>query len=340
MPIRRASDNLHRPEPPPKRSTGSPWPLIGLLLAVLLVAGSTAGFLWIRPWVAGPPVELAEIDATWAQVVTWGAPGAESGGDPALLLRAITALAPVRDVVDAALAPEGEPGRLQPEPAALTRALELLVDWSEQGGGMGADPCLAGMPASVSILDYLSLARAACAFSAGPDDPRLVAGLRLGEQLRDRGGLVHFSVGMSVATSTLELAEERGLPPEALRPSRPTTEAVFPALAREATCFYQEAERALSSGSGAPSPQMSLPARLATEKRELAMLRWWQGEQLTAGHAVRHDLAALGSVMDVPDGDQLPRSTLVRLVVPGGQRWMLEQAQETIERYDAFLAGR
>ena len=339
MPIRRASDALPRRPPAPRSQKRIPWRKVGLACLVLLLVAAVAAGLWIRPWVVGPPADPAEIDATWAQVKLWGEPGAESGSDPALLLRALATLEPSQELVEQALDDPEEDALLRAPPEHALLAAQLLVDWADQGGGLGDDPCLGGTEPTFSAIDTLWLGRTAIALSTGVDDARLVAALRLGAQLRDRGGLIHFAVGMAIADDALERVTRRGFDTRSLRAHRPTADPVFPALARDATCFGDDAKETVVDPRSRLGPDAPLPARLATMEREFAMLRWWHGVRLTEAHEVRSDLEALAATLEVEDRDALPRSALVRLVGPSGLPDIIRRAKATIERYDDLLAG-
>lgn len=339
MPIRRASDAVPRPAPPERRRR-PPLPGIGRVAIGLFLTAVVVVSLWLRPWLVGPPVPIDQVDAIWAEAVASSAPDPGSGGDPDLLKEAVAALEPARGLLETAWdEPESE-GLLDPLPGEIARSADLLVAWSEQGG-LGADPCVQWLlERSPSAVDLLFLGRAAMAAAAGPDDPRWAATLHLGSQLRGRGGALPSAVGLALASEALDRAQERAFPPHALRIHRPTAAEIYPSLAREAVCTYAEVEAALTGDLDLLEiPEFGRGA-LASKRRELAMLRWWHGERLARAREARSDLAALGGAVAVPNWDDLPRSSALRLTVPGGQSAFVERAADTVGRYDAFLADR
>jgi len=332
VPLRRASDAVRRPPPAPKQRRRLPARGLGLAALAILVAAAVAIGLWVRPWVVGPPADEATIEARWSQVEGWATAGAGSGASPRLLKEALAALEPVRGLVKTSLREE-DPELLEPPPADLTRALALLADWAEQGGGLGEDPCLGGVRSSLSPLEVMTLGQVAMAVATGAGDPRWAAALRLADQLRERGNMLHLAVGFALAERALETAQERGYPPEALRTHRPEVEQLFPAAAREAVCVHEEVARELAGGRGPALPGQPWRERLGSVERELEMLRWWHGERLVAAHPARADLSALASSLDV-EPEELPASAVVRLVAPYPLPALVRDAEETIARYD------
>jgi hypothetical protein len=337
MPLRRASDAVERPPPPPPRDRGPILRKLALLAGLLGLVAVVGLGLWVRPWVVGPPLPPDEVDAAWDQVVAWGAAGPGSSGDVELLLRAVEVLRPVREEAKDLLAgPDAVKWPDPPEEAV--QAAELLVRWSEQGGGLGADPCLQGLP--LRALDLLTLGEVGIALADRGDDPRLAAALALGAQLRERGGIVKFAVGGALAERGLDAASDQDSALGALRAHRPTAAEVFPALAREARCFYAVAEANIGTDMGLMGLNPELPGSLASVDRELAMLRWTHGVRLAEARAAGDDLAALVAILEEQDRRELPASLLVQIVVLAGYPTLVAEAAAVIARYDAHLERR
>jgi hypothetical protein len=236
------SDRKHPRSPKRSRRGGAPRALrrlrqvYGLGVALLIAAGT----LTLAPWMTGPDEPRSAIDARWSRIEAIAAPRIP-GGEVGLL----------RDALAAFDESPWEPNVLGPgedealDPAAL-RAIDLLVAWERRGGGVGMGTCI---DYNVPRFKLLDLGRAAIAAADGPRDPSLRAVLRLGQQLRARGGIMGGLVGTALAHETLEKVDREGWHrPQELRQIAPSQAEVPEILARDVVCFDTWVTRALERG--------------------------------------------------------------------------------------------
>ena len=215
----------------------------GLGVALLIAAGT----LTLAPWITGPDEPRSTIDARWSRLEAIAAPRI-AGGEVGLLRDAVAALEesswePSLRGADAG--PGLEEEEEAPDAAAL-RAVDLLVAWERRGGGVGTGACVEHDLPRFKLLD---LSRAALATAEGPRDPSVRAVLRLGQQLRARGGVLGGLIGTALAHETLNKIDGEGWhrPPE-LRQMAPSQAEVPEILARDVVCFDAWAARSLERG--------------------------------------------------------------------------------------------
>ncbi len=241
------------------------------LVALLVAAGQT-----LAPWIAGPDEDLAEIDARWAELEAIAAPQID-GAEASLLFPALDELRSS----SLERTPLTADTRLDP-PAH--RAVEHLVEWKLQGGGIGeglcADMNLRGI--AVHRLGLLALHEA-----EGVDDPRFTAAVQLGLQLRDRGGIIKALMGQALLLRALESVRERGWElPEVLVRERPTHAHLRSILARDAVCSPIHWASAIEEGHVDPAHLADTPLEKAIaavafdQEREILYLRSVVGERM------------------------------------------------------------
>lgn len=320
---------------------------IGVVVLVVAIVGLVALVWRAWPWLIEPPESPAVIDARWAEAQSLASASPESAGSDAGL---VTALGHLQA---SALDTSGPWDRARPAEgleldAEALRALESLVAWAEQGGGLGGDPCVFGPSDAEPRLQVVSLsrlARLAIRAGRGPDDPLLVAALRLGAHLRQRGTLIAGVVGFSVADDALEVARARGdAVKDAYIAHAPLREEVLPIFAREAVCAVRMAEQVFPGGAPTTSEAVKQGrlARWLTGRsgpgRELAMVRWYFGARLARAAEAPRDLDAVRAALAVEPDEELPGSLLIHAMAfdHGGS---LERMAATISAYEEFVAA-
>ena len=277
--------------------------------------GLVLGYVFlVHPWRALPDEPLADIDARWAQVEAWAAVEAGAQADAARLLSALKIADTDREEIEVRLlqAEEAE----QPVPVELTKrlekALQLLREWAEAGGGFGPEPCpLTAL--DVNALDLLQLAKLALLAAEEPDDPLLGAVVWLGAQARRSGALLLGSVGFTIADAVTSWhVSRRAAPDELTVEQAPLVGEAFPLLAREAVCLHRLASSQLKAGELGRDGDGPPPGLIDLD-REILMVRATFGQWLVDAEPKRDDLEALPSALPV-DRDALPKSMVVRVL--------------------------
>jgi hypothetical protein len=313
------------------------------LVAVVSVAAALAFYVWMWPWLAFPPEQPDVIAAQWGQVE------AEAGrfgpGRPA---------SPRLATATASLA--GWPGFASLTPQTLTEpiaaaglepgaraALGELLAWAEEDGGVGDDCPVVDRRGGAPPFQLVALAHLAIRTASGPDDPSLVAALRLGAELRRHGTALGAMVGFTIAADAVSFAQARGWAPgAALRELRPTAAELRAFPAREMVCTYRQTELALAECE--PSvPGEAPPWRLpwSTQRwceRERMMVQWFNGQRY-ARAAAETDLRRFAAALALPmDPHSLPASLVLRGVASnlGGA---ITGLAERLASYDAYLAS-
>lgn len=303
------------------------------ILALLVVLAGVGAAVWIYPHIAMPSEPEAIIAERWARVGEWAAPAPGFDGPRDRLSQAIESLE------------RSELRRYSPRDRAITddadldadarAALDHLVAWAAEGGGLGDARCVGGLaPQALPGLPLMTLAELAVRSADGPDAPRVGAALRLGAALRGRGDALLGVVGFRIAERAQEVARERTWPiGQAFVEHRPRREQVFPIVARESLCSATAVEAMVREGE--PPSVGEGPLGLVTMDRELAVLRWYEGRRLAAAEPHRGDLSALLRALAEPP--EPPKSLLLPvLAVPPT---FVGDAERTIAAYDVFLAG-
>ncbi|MEZ4454425.1 MAG: hypothetical protein R3B09_33545 [Nannocystaceae bacterium] len=297
---------------------------IGLVLLGLLVLVASF-FVWVYPSMAPPPDPPEVIEARWALVGGWSRVDTFHG-DPEELRRALEQFAASelvehrRDAGPIAADAIDPPGRA---------ALDALMTWGEDGG-LGPELCIGNLhQGALPSFRLFLLAGVAIDSAEDPDAPELVAALRLGDALRDRGDLLQTLIGFTIARDALRAAEERGWAPgPAYLDHRPRREQVFPALAREAFCTDATLRERMREG-GEPDFEVGVVGI----GRELAMLRWYEGARIVGLEPHRGDLRALSRAL--ADPPEPPVSPLVQVLAAGhGQ---VDELEDQIAAYDRFV---
>ena len=326
-----------------------------LAYLALLVLGVSAvvGYIVLSPWISLPEDPPEVIDARWAKVIRWSEASPESAGRPGARERLAAATGSLARS-EAEVLHNGGPDTPLTDADLdehARRALDALLTWSAAGGGLGDDPCVhdtsladpetSAQEPSLSPVALLQLAQVAIRSSSSADDPLLDAALELGCDLRARGPALFGLVGGAIAEEARAVATSRGWSPSAaFHRDPPTDHALFGIIARDYFCQVQMVERLVDNdetlGTGGNGWRSFVQERVGIE-RELEMLRWYLGRQLTATHRVADDPAALIESLAVPEPDELPTSLVVRTMVfdlSGPARTFLEQA----DAYAQFLA--
>jgi hypothetical protein len=328
----------------------------------LLVIGTLALLtaIWVAfslyAWIAPPDEELAVIERRWAEVEALARPDERSGRPRAALDEALHAF----DESDpAAMISEDLNTVSRIELDALTTsnraALEALLRWHDEGGGLGAERCINAPlgPTSVppvepfKVFPAINLARLALRVSVASDDAPAVAAMQLGALLRARGTAIHGAVGFAIAASTRDWAHRRGYDPSTLLAlNRPSAMEIISIFAREAVCTYEQATvlRADHEGLGTIADRPALSGVFDVE-RELLMVRWVLGRDVTriAEAASRAPPDAVLSAIeralpDERDAGDLPKSLVVRVVASSALASVAANMIEGVREYERFLA--
>lgn len=297
--------------------------------ALLLVIAGAAATAWIYPHLAWPDEPDEVIAARWAQVDAWAAPAPGFEAPTAHLRRALDRLQASELRGYTGKEPLAGPAALDD---AAREALAELIAWSDAGGGLGGERCVAGLQdPTFPAVRALALARVALHGADGPDAPQVGAALRLGDALRARGGLLLGLIGFAIADEARATALRLTWPKsQVFAAHRPRRDQVFPLLAREAYCQATEIE-ALSGQEGALDPGGARSALVSME-RELAVLRWYEGQRLVALARVRGDLGALARTLAEPPLP--PKSLLIPTLTTAPD---ISDLEAEIAAYDAYV---
>ncbi len=308
-------------------------------LTTLVLAGAWAA-VKIYPWVKPPPEDPEVIARRWAALDQL-ARASERSAAPREALDAIGSLE-LSSLGELPIA-EGELAFAEPVdratlPPEVSTAIDQLSRWRQHGGGLGAERCPPLERRPVSAIQMMWLARVALHVSQSADDAPALAVLELGEQLRERGGLLDGVVGFTIADESLRWARDRGYPPAALRERRPTPAQLVALVAREIVCSYEMADRELARelAQQRGESRLQLPTGMRGIERELAMVRWYWGERLEGVPPDASPQALLARLPNVDDYERLPESVLLRaLAVPF--RGQVESVADKLARYDEFV---
>lgn len=313
-----------------------------LVVAVSLAAG--LGFYgWVWPWLAFPPEAPEVIAARWGEVE------AEAGrfgpGRPASP-RLATATASLAGWPRfASLTPQSltEPIAADGLEPGARAALGELLAWAEEGGGIGDDCVVVDRRGGAPPFQLVALAHLAIRVARGPDDPSLVAALRLGAELRRHGTALGAMVGFTIAGDAVSFAQARGWAPgAAFRELRPTVAELRAFPAREMVCTYRQTELVMAEcepSVAGEAPPWRLP--WSTQRwceRERMMVQWFNGQRY-AQAAAETDLRRFAAAFVAPtDPRSLPASLVVRALVSnlGGA---IAGLTERLASYDAYLAS-
>jgi hypothetical protein len=301
------------------------------------LAAAIAYMVWIHPWLAEPDVEPAELAERWARVEAWAqaGEGCAQGGDT--LRRAAEAAEAgwfqVSDTVQSGYATEFA---LEREDLSfeLRSAVDGLVDWHRTHDGLGMELC-----DDADLLSLLNLTQLSLATAHSAEDEQVAAVLALGQLLRNCGPLMENLLGFAMADHAVQWAGARGIAADAtFARYRPTSDEIFGGLAREAICSHRMVEEAFRTGGLGPSTADSPPGAelLLRPDRELRMLQLFEIERLEAAHDAGRDPEALVEAYAWDETDDLPRSLVLRIVVPSGS--VVENLAEHLARYDVFVA--
>jgi hypothetical protein len=316
--------------------------IVGTAVGVIAVAATLGFYGWIWPWMAFPPEDPGTIAARWVQVE---AEAGRFGPGRAASPRLATATATLASwpAVDRLTRDQlGEPIAAAGLDPAASAALGELLAWAEERGGIGDDCPLADHGNRAPPFQLVRLAHLGIRVASGPEDPPLVATLRLAAELRRHGTALGAIVGFTIAADAVSFAQARGWAPgAAFRELRPTASELRAFPAREMLCADRQA--ALMMAQCEPlAPGEAPPWRLPWSEqrwceRERLTLRWFYGERYAAAVA-ETDLSRFGAALDLPDdGRELPASLVLRALWLDTGKVVAEMAGR-LASYDAYLA--
>jgi len=276
------------------------------VFGVGLVGLAAVSWATLSPWCSEPEEERAQIEERWAQLQERVAPRLPAG-EPQTLIEAVESLNE-SSVKVATL----ETDSTLDEPAQ--RALEQLVAWHRQGGGVGAGACL---DRRLKGFTLLGLGKIALKTAEGPEDPRFQASLEVARYLRDRSGTIGSLVGTALFRLALERVEAEGWElARVLLDERPRTEEMLPTITKGLICWESTLDPS--------SEYMANPEWLARDdlerliaavafdpERERLYLRAELGRRLADGFASRTPAQRSQALTTPPREDDAP-SLLVR----------------------------
>jgi len=197
------------------------------VFGVGLVGLAVVSWATLSPWLSEPEEERAEIEERWAQLQERVAPKLPAG-EPQGLVEAMESLEE-SSVTAVAL----EIDSTLDEPAE--RALERLVAWHRQGGGVGVGACV---DRRLEAFNLMALGKIGLRAAEGPEDPRFRASLEVARHLRDRGSMIGSLVGTALFRLALERVEAEGWElPRVLVVERPRTEEVLATITKDVICW-------------------------------------------------------------------------------------------------------
>ncbi len=269
----------------------------------------------------GPP-----LDQQWKKVVELSRPRVPAG-DATLLEHAMAAIEPRREQIRQALddaRASGQPPTLSADDAA---AVDALLAWSDEHGGLPRRTCADLSQGGRQILAAVTLADLALTSAPAEEAAhRAEAVLYLGQRLRDEGvNLLDIGAGSEIADRAIRWATEKKMAPTpAWNQLAPGPDLLPRALAAEAQCMIELARQ--------PSDQRLHPAELDGLRRfYLAAIA-----DVERGGSDDEQVARLTERAEKARADR-SHPTLAVLVPALGHT--ADRLLEQRRRYHAFLRG-
>ncbi|HTM19018.1 MAG TPA: hypothetical protein VL172_00865 [Kofleriaceae bacterium] len=285
-------------------------------------------------------------------------------GDATLLLRAVEVLEPVRDAVKQKLEAFDQPWA-QPQPISAgdlgpeaIEALDALVAWYEERGGLPPGDCSRSGEQATRALRWIELGKVALMTAPDARHPQIAAALYLGYRLRAEGvSLLQYAIGVDLAARTARWASQRSWAPSpvftelAPDPGTPVRAVAVEAICSRALAEQWRRDASVPDMTGedrreldtAPpalrrsaermlrNPEQGLDAELADTRRLLADAVFRVNELRD------HPSQAIDALDQLADKAHRGEYGLVAQVLGGALGHQLRRLVEDQQRYASFL---